>query len=156
MSRYTVGFMFYSTKVLLVRKNHPAWQSGLLNGPGGAIQEGETATAGMVREFQEETSIATQPENWHQFATEYGLGYTVIYFRSFIDSNKNKLPTVPPHNDAGELLGWVSVPQMQRDNFHGMFRSIGNLRWIIPMAMDWRKMQVDIHPKEDIRAKPYW
>lgn len=45
--------------VLLVLKNRPDWQAGLLNGIGGKIESGETPDQAIVREFYEETGIRT-------------------------------------------------------------------------------------------------
>src|SRR3972149_224048 len=54
---YVLGFMFsYDLKqVALIRKSHPEWQKGKLNGIGGHIEENETEIRAMMREFAEET-----------------------------------------------------------------------------------------------------
>lgn len=55
--RFVLGFCFdigYHN-VLLIEKNRPPWQAGKLNGIGGKIEEGESPSGAMVREFQEET-----------------------------------------------------------------------------------------------------
>jgi 8-oxo-dGTP pyrophosphatase MutT (NUDIX family) len=50
MKNCSLGFIFDTTleHVLLVHKNSPAWQAGLINGPGGKIEPGETALDCMV------------------------------------------------------------------------------------------------------------
>ena len=42
--KYVVGFMFNPTEdaVLLIRKTHPAWQKGKLNGVGGRIDHSKS------------------------------------------------------------------------------------------------------------------
>ena len=42
MSEYVVGFMLetLSDRVIVIRKQKPLWQSGLLNGVGGKIEAG--------------------------------------------------------------------------------------------------------------------
>lgn len=71
--RYVLGFYFFlgdPMKVVLVRKNKPEWQKGLLNGPGGKIEETDpTPEHAMVREMVEETGIITTPDDWRHFAT---------------------------------------------------------------------------------------
>lgn len=58
-----VGFIFKPdlSEVLLLRKTHPDWQKGLLNGVGGHVNEEELANAKWVeswcREVKEETGI---------------------------------------------------------------------------------------------------
>jgi len=69
MRRYVLGFMFSPDlwQVLLIRKEKPSWQAGLLNGIGGKIEPGEMPLAAMVREFREETGLDTDPCDWHAF-----------------------------------------------------------------------------------------
>lgn len=66
---------------LLIRKTHPEWQKGKLNGIGGKIEKKEKLTSNgivdhwlletpfeaMIREFHEETGITTTRERWHCF-----------------------------------------------------------------------------------------
>lgn len=71
---YSMGFAFTSDKrnVLLIRKNRPAWQNGLLNGIGGHMEPGETPEECQIREFCEETGVLTSPGDWRHFATMQG------------------------------------------------------------------------------------
>lgn len=86
MKRYCCGFMLNDekTKVVLIKKTHPEWQAGLLNGVGGHIEEGESAITAMVREFWEETGVATHFDSWSQVCTLY-FPYAEIEF--FVASN---------------------------------------------------------------------
>jgi len=70
MKRYCLGFLFDfpKKKVTLIHKLHPKWQAGRWNGIGGKLKESETAQEGMVREFEEETGVATRINDWKQFA----------------------------------------------------------------------------------------
>lgn len=63
-TEYCVGFAFYGTDVILIRKAKPAFQKGLLNGVGGKIELGENAFIAMVREFYEETKTMTFINQW--------------------------------------------------------------------------------------------
>jgi len=53
----TVCFMCSRGKVLLQRRAVGRLWAGRLNGPGGKIARGETATTAIVREVQEETGV---------------------------------------------------------------------------------------------------
>lgn len=44
-------------EVILIEKLRPSWMKGMLNLPGGAIEEGETALDAACRELTEETGI---------------------------------------------------------------------------------------------------
>lgn len=58
MEKYVVGFVFdQNGKVILLRKTHPDWQAGKLNGVGGKCKPGEDDRVTMVREWQEEVEI---------------------------------------------------------------------------------------------------
>lgn len=73
MIRYVLGFAFNSRmEVCLIQKRKPAWQAGKWNGVGGKIENGEAALTAMMREFKEETGVATQPEHWRYFGAMLG------------------------------------------------------------------------------------
>ncbi|WDP84398.1 MAG: NUDIX domain-containing protein [Desulfobacter sp.] len=63
MDKFVVGFGFTideeqtDSRVLLVKKNRPAWQKGRLNGIGGKIEAKESPQAAMARECLEETGL---------------------------------------------------------------------------------------------------
>lgn len=67
--KYVLGFAFSpdNSKVLLIRKERPKWQSGLLNGVGGKVEGEEWLREAMVREFKEETDIDTSTTDWSMF-----------------------------------------------------------------------------------------
>ncbi len=66
-------------KVLLIRKNHPDYQAGKLNGIGGKVEPGEDPLTAMVRECKEEVvpkefnpevfplETLENPDNWNNF-----------------------------------------------------------------------------------------
>ena len=71
MKRYVVGFMFDDemNNVCMIVKNRPAWQKGALNGVGGRIEQLEGPSHAMIREFEEETGVATVASLWSHVAT---------------------------------------------------------------------------------------
>lgn len=160
---YVVGFMFCSDHVLLVKKNRPDWQEGLWNGVGGSCNPSvlETATpaehphVAMPREFQEETGIVTTRADWTHFVTEVGPDYLLYCYKAEIALVDSQLPRVPATNDVGEGLAWWDVSILVTPGIAWM---VGNLRWMIPLAMDWRKLRSEpvLMFDDDIRDKPTW
>jgi 8-oxo-dGTP diphosphatase len=145
------GFLFErqggdNYKVLLVEKKRPVWQTGLLNGIGGKVEAGEEPLVAMHREFVEETGIkGAYP--WRLFCTEIGSDYVVHFYCAFVD----EFPITPGINDEGEDLVEVHLEDIAVD-------IVGNLRWLIPMACDWRAIQdvvVNVENR-DIRKHASW
>lgn len=59
MKTYVVGFAFSNDTnyILLIKKLHPEWQKGSLNGIGGKIEGDETPLQAMKRECMEESGL---------------------------------------------------------------------------------------------------
>jgi 8-oxo-dGTP pyrophosphatase MutT (NUDIX family) len=152
LRRYVAGFLFREDEVLLVCKTHPKWQAGLLNAIGGEIEGFESAMEAMVREFTEEVHYQTNA--WEMFAVEYGPGYEVTFFRHTLSPDfEKKSPFVPPdENDRGEELMWV------RCSKYDMISNsvVGNLRWLLPLALDPRQINCIIRTTGDIRKLKTW
>ena len=70
-TEYAMGFLFDSQgqRVALIRKNRPALIAGKLTGLGGHREEGESFAQCIVREYFEESGVATQLADWTHFAT---------------------------------------------------------------------------------------
>src|SRR5574339_145798 len=80
-ARYVVGFMFDENEehVLLIRKTHPDWQAGKLNGIGGRIEDGESAREAMQREFKEEVGV--DHEDWkHYCVLSDAREWSILFF----------------------------------------------------------------------------
>ena len=76
---YVLGFLIErNDHVLLVKKNRPLAQRGLLNGVGGKIEPGETHLNAMIREFKEKTGLLVQ--SWHHFCVIDYVGAMVYCF----------------------------------------------------------------------------
>lgn len=125
MQRAVCGFYFNEAKtsLVLIRKNRPDWQAGLLNGVGGKVEEGEFAIDAMVREFEEETGV--RHRDWESFCvlSDQVNGYDVHYYRAFGDVTKCTTTT----DEAIELVMPGAV------NTLGV---VHNLTWLVPMALD--------------------
>lgn len=141
--QYVAGFLLYRDMVLLVRKEQPSWQKGFMNAIGGQMEPGETAYDAMRREFDEEAQLNT--DKWDLFAIENGPGYRVYFFRCTITGSY----IAPTINDSNETLEWCD-PRNQK------FPQIGNLNWLLPMALDPRPLEVTIHTTGDIRRLMTW
>lgn len=151
---WVVGFLVNprADTVVLVRKNRPEWQAGLLNGVGGKVEEadrdpGFTYDAiqnAMSREFGEEAGVYVPPAAWDPMvsltavAVENRAGEPtpstgVVHFLRSIGSATD-LDACTTKTDEeigvwtiGDLLdigGWVDGPPM-----------IPNLRWLLPLAV---------------------
>lgn len=154
MISYVAGFLFAADHVLLVKKIKPDWQSGLWNGVGGKLEISETPIVGMIREFREETGLDVL--DWRQFCTEAGRGYVVHFFAATHQHHSSELAHHNTLNDVGEQLGWCNLTVLSaRHNRHTM---VGNLQWLIPLALDPRGFtrHVVVEPAADIKDRPTW
>ena len=127
------GFLFdrEQNTVVLIRKTHPEWQAGLLNGIGGHIEAGESADAAMRREFREEAGLDV--DSWEHYATLAGDWGVVWFYRAYVDHAT--LASLRPQTDEALVVTAVrSLPESV----------IPNLRWLIPLAM--HADVADIHP----------
>ena len=82
MQQYVCGFLFSvdRSRVLLIRKNRPAWQAGKLNGVGGKVEPGESIQKAMTREFREEAGLTLAEAQWQHVLTLTGPDWTGHFF----------------------------------------------------------------------------
>lgn len=137
ITQYVAGLLFADmmSKVLLIRKSHPEWMKGKLNGIGGHIEDNETASEAMHREFREETGLDIG-SHWKEFATLRGYSgdnnkpWVVYWYTSSIDNWNNYIPRTPAELD--EPVDWYTLSSLNDSicNTHVM----PNLLWLIHMA----------------------
>jgi 8-oxo-dGTP diphosphatase len=123
---YVVGFVFDAARqrVVLLKKTHPAWQAGLLNGPGGQVNENETPAEAMSRECAEETGVQVPSTAWRCFATmKFPAGF--IWFFDF--SANFAVDTARTTTD--EEVVAVPLPLTHQ------VAVVPNCRFLIPLAM---------------------
>jgi 8-oxo-dGTP diphosphatase len=113
------GLLINGEEVALIRKTHPNWQKGRLNGIGGHIEKGETPRQAMIREFHEETGAYVV--TWREFCFCEGTGYEVYWFVS-------KEPGVHIQTTTDEQVNWYSIYDLTSLNV------LPILQWLIPMA----------------------
>lgn len=125
MISYCLGFAFTDNDnfVVLIQKNKPAWQKGLLNGVGGKIEENELAHEAMVREFREETGITHH--HWTRVTQMNFNGAEVIVFATRLPKGHNNLTQM-----TEEQVGLYSIIDVRNHP-----KVIPNLRWLVPMAL---------------------
>ncbi len=149
MIHYCVGFMFTPpeedlTRVVLIRKEKPEWQKGLLNGVGGKIEEGETPIQAMIREFEEEAGLRTWEGDWHQFMTLEALNPQVSS-RAVVNFFVGHLPfdcLKQTRTVEREAISVLPVDMLDIRGEGGL-RTVPNLRWIIPMALGLGRYRVN-------------
>lgn len=136
MQNYVLGFLFSEDKrsVVLIKKNKPDWQKGLLNGVGGKVQEGEDPYVAMVREFEEEAGV-TIPD-WEFFAFMGNDSFSVHCYKAFSDKFREAKTMEEEQIQIHSTLAITAV---------GYKDMIPNLRWLIPMALDEDRITATIH-----------
>ncbi len=134
MQRYVVGFIFSPDfeKVVLIRKDRPEWQRGLLNGIGGKVEPYEDELTAMVRECSEETGINIPQEKWTRFA-HFVNEHAVIDFY-FVKSELWHLARTMETEMVAYYLTYT-LPALS---------TIPNLQWLIPLAVNWDKQNNEL------------
>ena len=129
-----LGFMFnrYLTEVVLMVKERPAWQAGLLNGIGGHIEPDETPRMAMAREFLEETGCQTRIYDWQPcFKMIRSCGddgdFAVRVFRCIAD-----VPSLKPFVRTAEDQEVLILKPFGPWNLP----CVSNLPWIVAMLTD--------------------
>ncbi|MFA7454893.1 MAG: NUDIX domain-containing protein [Desulfobulbaceae bacterium] len=119
-TNYVVGFLFSpdGKRVALLRKNHPDWQKGKLNGIGGKIETGETPLQAMVREFREKAGANVT--DWRPFCQMKWRGGLIHFFAADTETS------IASHTD--EEVGWYWLSDL-----HSL-PTTPHLLWLIPMA----------------------
>ena len=124
-TKYVVGFMLDPTlsKVVLIRKQKPEWQQGLLNGVGGKVGDnipGETAEQAIHREFKEEAGVDGLA--WQKFMHLETPRSDITFFRAIGNVYRAQTQTE-------EDIGVFDIHEvMDRCD------TIPNIRWCIQMA----------------------
>lgn len=131
LTAYVLGFLFDESlqKVVLIVKNRPQWQAGMLNGVGGKIETDESPEDAMRREFQEETGVDVA--TWQEFAF-LGDGQ---YFALHVFAAKGAVNAVKTSTDE-QVVVVPAIQSLAGTEVGGSGAMVENLAWLIPLAMD--------------------
>lgn len=123
---YVVGFLFDETMsfFILIQKERPLWQAGLLNGPGGKIEEGEDPVDAMAREFNEECGRSVT--GWKRYCIIHTPNDSVHFFYACSTDDVFAARTMTDEK--------VVVAHDADLN-----RAVPNAKWLIEMARSFRR-----------------
>ncbi len=126
MKNYVVGFVFSKDfeSVLLMHKNRPDWQKGLVNGLGGKVEEGESIHACVKREIYEECGLVTTEEQWIRSGKIYSPTMVVDFFGTTHDGEMSDAVT-----KEDEEVEWFKVNNLP----HNL---VENITWLIHITLD--------------------
>lgn len=142
MKNYVLGFCFGPDlrQVILIEKQRPSWQKGLLNGLGGGIKNGEEPIDAMCREFKEECGINIPEDMWEEFCI-FGPdpanemtgpeAFTVTCFVAAIPD----LTIARKQDEEDEEIFVIAVREIAEPL--SSFKPVPNLRWLIPMGINF-------------------
>lgn len=131
MIRYVVGLMFdlSGTYVALVRKNRPKWQAGRLNGIGGHVEDHEWTSPidAMVREFHEETGVATTTADWTPTVILEGQkgDFAIDFYTCRTEMVWETQTMTDEPIEVHVVTHVMPMPDL-----------LPNLRWIMPFSLD--------------------
>lgn len=143
---YVVGVVFSGSKrqILLIRKERPSWQKGLLNCPGGKVNPHETVAEAMSREFFQETGMAIEPDEWTLALVINGYqagqtGYAVGPYRlHYLTCTANVLLAKTKTDE--EIVTWDLDDAMSMP-----FNLLPDLYWIIPLLVKDDLLHLPVH-----------
>jgi 8-oxo-dGTP diphosphatase len=126
---YVLGFAYNKigdTIVVLIKKNRPLWQKGLLNGVSGHIEINETPYEAMKREFHEETGVIV--DDWENYCIIVNESYIIHIFKSYISN----IELLEIEKTTDEEIFNVYV----NDIFKYDLNIVPNIGWLILLGLD--------------------
>lgn len=126
MQKYVVGFVFDTTMehVLLIHKNRPEWQNGLINGLGGKIEKGESPTEAVAREIKEESGLITKEDAWVYIGVIESNTFSVAMFGYIYEGAMTDAQSM-----EDEHIEWFPVHALPAN-------VIQNIPWLVPITID--------------------
>jgi 8-oxo-dGTP diphosphatase len=126
MQKYVVGFIFNKDldSVLLMHKNRPAWQDGLINGLGGKVEEGEDTFTTISREIEEESGLIIEESEWIKSGKVYSGTFTMDVFGCVYDGDKEDATT-----KEDEEIEWFTISSLPPN-------TVENIPWLVHITLD--------------------
>lgn len=126
---YVLGFLFDGpSKVVLIRKEKPDWQKGLLNGIGGKIEADEDPSAAMSREFEEEAGTKIAPSAWSYYCEMKGISDDFSVKCFCLDSGEHLKQARSVESEKVEVVDVRNLEYLPR---------VDNLDWLVLAALDF-------------------
>ena len=126
MKEYVIGFVFNKNldTVLLIHKNTPEWQRGLVNGLGGKVEAGEQTYATVQREIEEESGLKIPKDAWIKSGRIYSDTFTVDVFGTVYDG-----ATTDATTKEDEEIEWCKIDKLPSN-------VIENIPWLVQITID--------------------
>lgn len=143
LKQYVLGFAFSENRMhaVLIKKEKPEWQKGCLNGVGGKIEAYDADHYdAMVREFEEETGLATTRDQWNMFGqmnfeNDVIGGRAEVYLFRMFSNEIYKAKSMEIEEIKIVSFNDYFVENDLYPRFAGQ-KIIKNLQVLIPMAID--------------------
>lgn len=141
MQKYVVAFVFNTdfTSVLLMHKNRPAWQDGLVNGLGGKVNDGEDTFATVSREVEEESGLQISKDSWVKVGKVHSGSFTMDVFGHRYEGDMNDAVT-----KEDEPIEWFKVSELPSN-------IIENVPWLVNITLD--KLKNDNFEQFEVKYK---
>jgi len=135
MKNYTIGVYFNEslTEVVMILKNRPQWQAGNFNFPGGHVEQNESSSHCITREFNEECGVFVKESRWKHIGNIHGSDYIVYVFTAV----KNELD-IEAVTMEDEEVRWIKINELPEN-------IISNLVWLVPYAKDFLTQKTSEH-----------
>jgi len=130
--QYVVGFYIDEVEqdvLMVLKKRGPEVVLNKLNGIGGKVEDKESGSFAISREFEEETGKCVKPEDWiyrgvlKSQTDEWQVKFYIHYGKTF---------EVAHQNDVGEPLLWANMTKI----VDGTANVVPNLLWLLPLCKD--------------------
>lgn len=130
---YALGFMFDPSfeRVALIHKLRPERFAGKVNGIGGKVDPGESTLDAMVREYEEEAGVKTEPADWTRYACRSGNekdGHPFLVDVFFAVGDPSQIRTMT--DEAVAVYTVVGLPHLCREE-----RGVPDLAWTVLLAV---------------------
>lgn len=109
-----VGVIFRNGKVLIARRPDHVHQGGLLEFPGGKVEDGETVQQALVREIEEETGLRIAPDSLEPVIE---IGHDYGDKRVFLDVWRASSAEGDAQGREGQEIRWLDVSALKDADF---------------------------------------